>query len=128
LEVSVETVYSEAKRGVVMEDEIAKLLPKVDDYDLGWIRNNLNVKAIEINRWKSLVVELLDRVQAVEKSLHIAMLNRQQDVIKIGEISVERDELKKKIETLETRADKQETRQDKQGNFLNTLRKKGEAE
>jgi hypothetical protein len=104
-----------------MDDEIARMLPKLDDYDLGWIRNNLNVKAIEINKWKSLVVELIDRVEAVEKSLHIALLNRQQDVIKIGAMSVERDELKAEIATMKER-------QDRQGTFLNTLRKKGDSE
>jgi hypothetical protein len=109
-----------------MDDEIAKLLPKVDDYDLGWIRNNLNVKAIEINKWKSLVVELIDRVQAVEKSLHIAMLNRQQDVIKIGAMSVERDELKQANESMRAEIATMKERQDRQASFLNTLRKKGE--
>jgi hypothetical protein len=111
-----------------MDDEIAKLLPKVDDYDLGWIRNNLNVKAIEINKWKSLVVELIDRVEAVEKSLHIAMVNRQQDVIKIGAMSVERDELKQANEWMKAEIVTIKERQDRQGNFLNTLRKKGDIE
>lgn len=95
-----------------MEKDIAKLLPKLDDYELEWVRNSLNVKAIEINQWKSLVVELLGRVDACEKSLHVAMLNRQQDAIKLGELSVDVKEHDKRL--------------DKHGSFLNVLKAKEE--
>ena len=97
-----------------MEEDIAKHLPKLDDYELEWVRNSLNVKAVEINRWKSLVVELLDRVIAAEKSLHVAMLNRQQDAIKLGELSVDVKEherrLDKASEYLKTLKTREETK------------------
>ena len=95
-----------------MDKDIAKHLPKLDDYELEWVRNSLNVKAIEINQWKSLVVELLGRVEACEKSLHVALLNRQQDAIKLGELSVDVKE--------------HERRLDKASEYLKTLKTKDE--
>ena len=97
-----------------MEKDIAKHLPKLDDYELEWVRNSLNVKAIEINQWKSLVVELLGRVETCEKSLHVAMINRQQDAIKLGEISIDVKEhgrrLDKASEYYKTLKSKEETK------------------
>jgi hypothetical protein len=109
-----------------MDDEIAKHLPKLDEYDLEWVRNSLNVKGIEINRWKSIVVELLDRVVACEKSLHVAMVNRQKDMIKLGELSIERDELRKTNEKLLERMSACEVRLDKASDVVRGLRKEKE--
>lgn len=106
------------------DDEIAKMLPMLDEYDLKWIRNSLNVKAIEINRWKSIVVELLDRVVACEKSIHVAMCNRQSDMIKLGELSIERDELRTGNEKLGDRLATCEARLDKASEYVQNLKKK----
>jgi hypothetical protein len=101
-----------------VEPELAKYLPKIDDYDLSWIRNSLNVKSIEINQFKSIVVSLIDEVKDFKSQLNFALLARQQDALKLGELSVERDEWRQLAVKLEERLAACETRLDKASEFI----------
>jgi hypothetical protein len=76
-------------------DVMAKYLPKADEYEVVFLRNMINVRGIEINQWKAITFELIEKIESLEKARHIDALNRQKDTLKIGEMSIENSELKK---------------------------------
>jgi hypothetical protein len=96
---------------------------KVDEYDLAWVRDALNVMRVELGQWKTTTVQLADRLEAAEKSLHEARVQRQQDAIKMGSLSVERDQFKKICSDQEERILKLEASMDKAREYILGLKR-----
>ena len=103
--------------------ELAKRLPKLDEYDLEWVRHALNVKAVEINQMKSLVVMLLEKVEKVEADLHRCLVQRQADMVKMADVCMEREDIKRVNAALVERVAKCESRLNKASELLASIRK-----
>lgn len=99
---------------------------RFDEYDLAWVRDALNVTRVELGQWKTMTVQLCDRLDTAEKSLHESRLHRQQDAIKLGSLTIERDDLKTIADELLERVELLEKRLDKASEYIKGLRK-GEA-
>jgi small-conductance mechanosensitive channel len=106
-----------------VNDKEAKYFKRCDEYDLAWVRDALNVTRTELGQWKTLTMQFCDRLDTAEKSLHEARLQRQQDAIKIGSLSVERDEFKKICSEQEDRLQRLEASMDKAREYIKNMRK-----
>jgi hypothetical protein len=108
---------------MIVEPEMLKLIPKVDEYNLEWIRNKLNAQNIRIAQLESLVVVFIETCQKNEADLHRCQVQRQADMMKIAEMCMEHDDLKKINAALVDRIAKCESRIDKASELLASIRK-----
>jgi len=106
-----------------MDPALEKRIPKVDEYDLTWVRHDLKVMHVEINQFKSLVVVTVDDVDGLKKDLHRCQVQRQADMLKIAELSMRNDDLEKLVAAIEERLTKSETRIDKASELMSSIRK-----
>ena len=105
-----------------MDPDKLKLIPKVDEYELGWIRHNFNVERMARLQLESLMVVILDERQDDKKNLHMALVQRQSDMLKIAEMSMQIADLEKMVsglaDRLTDRIDKCDSRLDKASELL----------
>ena len=95
-----------------------KQLPTADDYTNDWYRQ-------QFQRLNWLVTQLNTvLVDQLEKATHTATALRKE----VNELRQARERDSAKLGELQERIEGHEKRLDKHGNFLNTLRKKGETE
>jgi chromosome segregation ATPase len=99
-----------------MED--SKQLPTADDYTNEWYRQQFQRLNWQVTQLTTVLVDQL------EKATHTATALRKE----VNELRQARERDSAKIGELQERIEGHEKRLDKHGVFLNTLRKKGEAE
>jgi len=102
--------------------DLPKLFKRLDREETEYVRDKFNVMRVELGQWATTTVQLIDKVNELVAAIHRMALRQQQADIKIGSLSFENAELKKRLDENSNRDDEQDKRLDGQDETLEKAR------